>query len=345
MLRIGVVLVLLSSVFVYWLIDTFSSTLHIESPTVLVVNRGDHLGGIATRLKQLGQLPWSPRLVSLYGQLTAADRHIQVGEYELLPSMSVPELVMLLHSGDVIQRTITFPEGWTLAQWVSLLASNELLVDNSENTLLNVLQPISDWEGQLYPDTYAFTRGESAMAVLDRAKARMQTILEDVWQQRSEDTQVKTPYEALILASMIEKETGYGGDRGLISSVFNNRLQISMKLQSDPTVIYGLEGFDGDLKRRHLKIPHAYNTYVIDALPIAPICNPGTQSLLAALNPERSNYFYFVARGDGKSQFSETLQQHNSAVNRFQKAGRVENYRSVPEASGSERSSLENSTP
>ncbi len=158
----------------------------------------------------------------------------------------------------------------------------------------------------------------------------MEEVLAETWQSRPDNAAVTSPDDALILASIIEKETGFEGDRGLIASVFSNRLNRGMKLQSDPTVIYGLKEFDGDLKRRHLRITHPYNTYVIEALPVAPICNPGRESLAAALNPEHSPYLYFVARGDGTSQFSETLEQHNQAVVQFQKAGRVENYRSTP---------------
>lgn len=314
-----------------WAASQHEQTLQLTAPQTLLVKPGDHLSGLGRELQQRGWLPWSELYFDLYVRLTTHQGHIKVGEYAVAPNLTVPELIARLRAGEVIQRVITFPEGWTVEQWLQHLSSHDLLSENDFNLLSAHLTPREDWEGQLYPDTYSFTRGDSALLILQRAKARMSEVLDEVWAQRSEQVAVATPEEALILASMIEKETGYEGDRRLIASVFSNRLKLGMKLQSDPTVIYGLDdSYDGDLKRRHLRIKHPYNTYVIDALPVAPICNPGRLSLLAAVNPEFSSYLYFVAKGDGRSQFSETLKQHNAAVAQYQKSGRVENYQSAP---------------
>jgi UPF0755 protein len=238
----------------------------------------------------------------------------------------------LLRSGNVIQRTVTFPEGWTVSEWLKLLSSTELLTGNDLAAAEAILSDLSNWEGRLYPDTYAYTRGERSLDILNRAKQKMDKILLEVWATRSVDAAVKSPNEALILASVIEKETGYEPDRPLVASVFNNRLARGMRMQSDPTVIYGLKDFDGDLRRRHLRIDHPHNTYVHKGLPTGPICNPGLASLKAAVDPPASPYIYFVAQGDGRSYFSTSLDEHREAVNRFQKEGRVKAYRSTPTA-------------
>ena len=244
--------------------------------------------------------------------------------------MTPAELLFLLRSGDVIQRTVTFPEGWTTAQWLKLLAQTPFLRRDNPAEMVDMITDLAAWEGRLYPDTYAYTRADSAFDVIKRARRKMESELTELWQLRSNTAEVASAEEALILASLIEKETGYGPDRAIIASVFNNRLRRGMKLQSDPTVIYGLEDFDGDLKRSHLGAVHPYNTYVHRGLPAGPICNPGRASIQAAVQPQASPYLYFVAQGDGRSYFSTSLQEHNAAVSRFQKAGRVEKYRSAP---------------
>lgn len=313
-----------------WLHSLYHRSLILDVPQVVLVRPGDHLSGIGGQLTEQGWLPWSEFQLQVFGRLTAGRGHIKTGEYQLEPGMTVPELLEKLRRGDVIQRTITFPEGWVTEQWLAHLAANELITNTNRQVLTAALGEVSSWEGQFYPDTYAFTRGDSSLDILRRASRRMDEVLADVWANRSENARVNTPQDALILASIIEKETGYEGDRGLIASVFSNRLRIGMKLQSDPTVIYGLKDFDGDLKRSHLREEHDFNTYVIPGLPVGPICHPGRSSLEAAVDPETSPYFYFVAKGDGRSHFSETLEQHNRAVVQYQKSGRVKNYRSAP---------------
>ncbi|MBM3347099.1 MAG: endolytic transglycosylase MltG, partial [Betaproteobacteria bacterium] len=177
-------------------------------------------------------------------------------------------------------------------------------------------------EGWFFPDTYLFARGESDLAILERAHRAMLKQLESAWMQRTADTPLRSPYEALILASIVEKETGRAEDRGQIAGVFVNRLRSGMRLQTDPTVIYGLgERFDGNLRRRDLVADTPHNTYTRDGLPPSPVALPGLASLRAAASPDKTEALYFVARGDGSSEFSRTLDQHNRAVARYQRGG------------------------
>lgn len=310
--------------------DVYDSPLNTQAEETLLIQSGESLSRLGDRLESSGWLPWPQLLFKLYSRLTSNQGHIQAGEYVIDQGMTVPQLLRTLRNGEVVQRSVTFPEGWTVEQWLRLLAETEYVSGASRAEIILQLGALSELEGQLFPDTYSYTRGERAVSILSRARRKMTQVLDEVWQSRSRHSAVPSAKQALILASMIEKETGYEGDRRLIASVFSNRLNRGMKLQSDPTVIYGLENFDGDLKRRHLAVKHEFNTYVIDDLPIGPICNPGRSSIEAAVNPEASGYYYFVAKGDGHSQFSETLEQHNRAVVQFQKNGRVKNYRSTP---------------
>lgn len=313
---------------VTFFIVSLSQPLKLLPAEILLVQRGDSISSLVDSLHD--QSPVSAFLFRGYARLTANRGHIKAGEYRLDAGLTFPDLLAKLRSGDVIQRQITFPEGWTTEQWIAQLTQIPLLTNNSAVEIQAAIGDVSEWEGRLYPDTYSFTRGESASAVLSRARNKMNRVLDDVWLSRSSDAEVTTKDEALILASLIEKETGYEPDRAIIASVFNNRLAQGMKLQSDPTVIYGLKDFDGDLRRRHLSQSHPYNTYVVRGLPAGPICNPGRASLEAALNPPATPYLYFVAQGDGRSYFSTNLDEHNRAVTRYQKTGRVKDYRSAP---------------
>ena len=242
-------------------------------------------------------------------------------------------LLNKLRRGDVITYSITFPEGWHLSQWLDLMKSEPAIAItlSSAAEVAGKIEGIQgDSQGQFFPDTYSYTKNATDTSILRRAHLRMQKVLDEAWLNRTDGVTLKSKHEALILASIIEKETGVSADRSAIAGVFVNRLSQGMKLQSDPTVIFGMEDFDGDLKRRHLRTPSPYNTYTIPRLPIGPICNPGAGSIAAALNPPESDYLYFVAKGDGTSYFSTSLEEHNAAVVQFQKAGRVKNYSSTP---------------
>jgi UPF0755 protein len=236
----------------------------------------------------------------------------------------LPELLDKLTQGDVTQTALTVIEGSTFAELAAALKSNPAIVktvlDLPEAQLARrVGLAGASVEGWFFPDTYFFAAGSPDLALLARAHRLMRQRLEAAWERRAPDTPLKDPYAALILASIVEKETARAADRPLIASVFVNRLRIGMPLQSDPTVIYGLgPKFDGNLRRRDLEADTAYNTYTRGGLPPTPIALPGQASLDAVVNPPPTRYLYFVARGDGTSEFSANLPDHNRAVARFQ---------------------------
>ena len=267
---------------------------------------------------------------------------VRAGEYAVSPHMSISDLLTLLNSDQVVQHTITFIEGWTLHQWRQHLAQEAKLIQRlpelDDVALAQYLGlPTEHPEGWFYPDTYAFVRGSSDLDLLVRAHRRMLNQLSLHWEQRSDDAVVQTPYEALILASIIEAETGADWERTEISGVFSRRLLLGMRLQADPTVIYGMgDTFTGRLLRRHLQEPTPWNTYTNFGLPKTPIAMPGSASIRAALNPKPGETLYFVARGDGTHHFSVTLSEHNAAVTRYQRQRR-EDYRSFPPATPPER--------
>jgi UPF0755 protein len=251
---------------------------------------------------------------------------IKAGNYQLESSLTPLQLLRKITEGDVSQSKITFIEGWNIYQIRSALDAHpsirhdtkglderELLklVDAQENTL----------EGLIFPDTYYFSNGMSDTAILQRAYRIMQQKLADAWQERAPDLPYASPYEALIMASIVEKETGKAVERPQIAAVFVNRLRIGMRLQTDPTVIYGLgEGFDGNLRKRDLTADTAYNTYTRAGLPPTPIAMPGYESIQAALHPAQTKAIYFVAKGNGSHQFSSSLTEHNRAVNQYQRS-------------------------
>ena len=263
----------------------------------------------------------------LYGwfRLSGQDRQIKAGNYEIPAGTTPYTLLQKLARGEETLRALTFVEGWNFRQVRAALAREEGLRHDAtvldDAALMEALgRPGVAPEGRFFPDTYTFAKGSSELALLRRALHAMDRRLEAVWAQRSADSPLKSADEALILASIVEKETGRGADRAQISGVFSNRLRIGMLLQTDPTVIYGLgEKFDGNLRRRDLQTDTPWNTYTRPGLPPTPIAMPGKAALMAAVQPERTRALYFVARGDGTSHFSATLDEHNRAVNRYQR--------------------------
>ncbi len=285
---------------------------------IVDVSRGSSIAALAEQLSPLV----TPMTFRLYGRLTDGSGPIIAGRYEVPEGASLRSLFAQFRAGDVVSYPITFPEGLTFREWRATMAKTEGLVasEATDDELLAQLNFASgEGEGYFFPDTYQFHYADHEIDILQRARARMDRVLEQEWANRRHDI-LANAADTLILASIIEKETGSAQDRNLIARVFLNRLEINMKLQSDPTVIYGLgQDFDGDLRRRDLRNPHPYNTYVHNGLPPTPICMPGLQSIRAALQAPASPYFYFVARGDGSSYFSVTLDEHNQAVNQFQR--------------------------
>ena len=299
----------------------------LQSETVsFTVPRGVGMRQVATLIERAG-VDVDPRLLTLLARVSGRATAIKAGSYEAHAPISAWGLILKLSSGDVSQGELLIVEGWTFRQVRQALESHpDLAADTRELTEEAILERIGAVEkypeGLFFPDTYLFDKGSSALALLQRAHAAMQARLARVWAERDPALPLATPYEALILASIIEKETGRPEDRGLVASVFANRLRIGMRLQTDPTVIYGLHGdFDGQLRRFHLDRDHPWNTYTRAGLPPTPIAMPGEAALRAAVQPEKSSYIYFVARGDGSSEFSRTLDEHNSAVNRYIRGG------------------------
>ena len=267
-----------------------------------------------------------PDLLYLWFRVSGQDRRIKAGNYEIPAGTTPQSLLQKLVQGEEALKAITFVEGWTFRQMRQAMARDPYLRQDSaalsDAALMEQLgRPGVAPEGRFFPDTYTYAKGASDMAVLRRALHAMDRRLETAWAQRSADTPLKTPDEALILASIVEKETGRASDRAEIAGVFTNRLRIGMLLQTDPTVIYGMGAqFDGNLRRRDLQTDTPWNTYTRAGLPPTPSAMPGKASLMAAVQPQRTKALYFVAKGDGSSHFSATLEEHNRAVNRYQRA-------------------------
>lgn len=293
----------------------------------------------ARLLSQLEQQGWLQRASWLrrYWQFQTPDAVLQAGEYRVPPGITAAQLLGMLQRGDVVRRQVTLVEGRTFAQFRQLLAAAERLQQtlplslSAEEVMAALGYAGEHPEGRFFPDTYQYTAGTSDRDILQRAYQRMASTLEQVWAERADDLPIKTPYEALILASIIERETGAAHERGEIAGVFTRRLRIGMRLQTDPTVIYGMgDAYEGRILRRHLREPTPWNTYTIDGLPPTPIAMPGREALEAAVNPQPGSSLYFVARGDGTHKFSDTLREHNRAVRNYQIENRAENYRSSP---------------
>ncbi|MBT9459412.1 MAG: endolytic transglycosylase MltG [Burkholderiaceae bacterium] len=267
----------------------------------------------------------SPRWLYEWFRWSGQAKLIRAGSYEIHTGTSPRQLLDKMVRGDEALETVKLIEGWTFRQFRAALAKAPALkpasAAMSEAEIMAALgAPQLPAEGRFFPDTYAYSRGVSDLTVMRRALQAMQRKLDAAWVARAPNLPLKSADEALILASIVEKETGRASDRGLVAAVFVNRLRIGMPLQTDPTVIYGLgEAFDGNLRRRDLQTDTPYNTYTRGGLPPTPIAMPGQASLQATLHPDASRALYFVAKGDGSSAFSETLTEHNRAVNKYQR--------------------------
>ncbi len=291
------------------------------------IEPGTGVGRLARRLVNEAVIDDAYSLIG-WAYALGYTRRIQAGEYHFPAGTTLRELLDQIVQGRVIQYSVTFIEGWTFRDVLQVLRAAEKLAHSlSQGRGEDVMERLGHAgehpEGRFFPDTYYYTSGSSDLTILRQAYERMQETLRREWESRAADLSIATEEEALILASIIEKETGVTSERPLISSVFHNRLRMGMRLQTDPTLIYGLgERFDGNLRRRDLQQDHPYNTYTRRGLPPTPIAMPGADSIHAALHPARSRMLYFVARGDGSHQFSETLAEHNAAVAKYQLGGR-----------------------
>ncbi len=301
---------------------------------VIVVPQGASYNRVVGRLVEAGWLePGQATEMKIIGRGLGITAEIHAGEYRLSGDMTPLAVLDALVGGRVIQHRVTLPEGWTIRQFLRRLADHEALGNRDLPTgpqdprLLELLGLAGDEygsaEGWLFPDTYRFPRGEDPRAILRQSHRRMRAILEREWARRQEDLAIGSAYEALVLASIVEKETAVPEERPLIAGVFMNRLRQGMRLQTDPTVIYGLgDAFDGNLQTRDLERRTPYNTYRIRGLPPTPIANPGRAAIRAVCRPAETDARYFVARGDGTHVFSATLAEHNRAVRRYQLGGR-----------------------
>lgn len=297
------------------------------SPLDFRVAAGSSLRSAITQMREAG-INVEPSLLAMLARINRADTSIKAGSYAVKTGVTPMQLLNKLLKGKVTQGDLTLVEGWTFRQWRARMDKHPDL--NHETSGLSEAQIIAQLglnikslEGQLFPDTYLFDKQSSDLELLARANRAMLHKLDSEWIQRAAGLPYKTPDEALVMASIVEKETGREADRNLVAAVFVNRLRKGMLLQTDPTVIYGLgDSFDGNLRKRDLQTDTPYNTYTRSGLPPTPISMPGQASLRAALNPAQSDALFFVARGDGSSQFSQTLEEHNNAVNRYQRGGK-----------------------
>ncbi|MDO9424515.1 MAG: endolytic transglycosylase MltG [Methylobacter sp.] len=333
---IGFVLLTLSFVG-GWLWMDYQSALSkpaLVGETVYIeIEKGDSLKRIIDKLvaRKLAVKPFWFKVIALQEN---AFKKLKTGEYELTSGLTLPEIVVLFVQGKTKQHAITFPEGWGFKEILLEIEKNP----DIEHTLSSIdfkdvmskivgadlssqrQMAIQSPEGLIFPDTYFFEKHTADVSLLKRAYDKMQQVLQQEWLNKEESLPFKTPYEALILASIVEKETGVAAERPLIAGVFIRRLEQNMLLQTDPTVIYGMgESYRGDIKTKDLTAATPYNTYVISGLPPTPIAMPGRDALYAVLHPAKGDSLYFVARGDGTHVFSATLKDHNSAVDKFQR--------------------------
>lgn len=310
------------SAVVYQFDQALKAPLAIEKNNFITIKPGSSISSFA---KQLVQMQWIPTYFWLrnYGRLLPEKANIKAGTYQITKGTTLAQLLTQLVEGKEHQFSITFIEGTRFEDALAIVAEHPYIKHSIADVGVSEVAArlgihYENPEGWLFPDTYAFTANTQDITLLKRAYANMQSTLTDLWQNRAENLPYKTPYQALIMASIIEKETSYIAEQPLISSVFVNRLRKRMRLQTDPTVIYGLgKRYQGDITRAHLREKTAYNTYRINGLPPTPIALTGLSALEATLKPATSDYFYFVSGGDGKHVFSKTLAEHNLAVKRY----------------------------
>ena len=325
LILIVLVLLALGGVAYGWLHQPLSMAGSSTQALELAIEPGTTPRGVARDVVAAG-VNTDARLLYAWFRFSGQDRAIKAGNYEIPRGTTPIGLLQKLARGEEALRALTLVEGWNWRQVRQALAREDQLRHETaaltdEALMAQLGRPGVAPEGRFFPDTYTYAKGTSDMALLRRALHAMDRRLEAAWALRSPDTPLRTPDDALILASIVEKETGRASDRGQIAGVFVNRLRVGMLLQTDPTVIYGMgEKFDGNLRRRDLQTDTPWNTYTRAGLPPTPIAMPGKASLIAAVQPEATRALYFVAKGDGTSHFSPSLEEHNRAVNRYQRA-------------------------
>jgi UPF0755 protein len=331
---------ILSTIFAWKTVDRWMDRpMTLQTTLQVAIPEGGNLTQLVNELRGLGVLR-HPNWLRLHARLSGAANRVRAGEYQLQPGITPRQLLRKLLAGDVVVYSVTLVEGMTVEQvllrlWEQPKLRRTLADVNAANLLseLQIQTGFASAEGAFFPDTYNYSLGMSDAGILLVAYKRLQAVLEQEWADRAEGLPYESPYEALIMASLVEKETGVGSERPDIAGVFVRRLRLGMLLQTDPTVIYGLgANFSGNLTRAHLRTPGRYNTYMNRGLPPTPIALPGRAAIHAALHPADGDALYFVARGDGSHQFSNTLSEHNAAVRKYQVLQRARNYRSSPGA-------------
>ena len=299
-------------------------TLVTQPPIEFSIKPGSGLQSIAQQIADAG-VPVNPIMLGLVARGTGKSAKMKAGDYELKPGSTPLRLINQLVRGEFAQESLAIIEGWTFKQMRQAVAAHPGLKHDtaqmSDNELLTKITPdFKAAEGLFFPDTYLFAKRSSDLQVYRQAHALLLKRLNEGWVKRDTSVPYKTPYDALIMASLVEKETGQKSERDMIAGVFVNRLKQGMLLQTDPTVIYGMgEHYQGNIRKRDLLADTPYNTYTRAGLPPTPIALPGAAALAAALNPAQTDALYFVARKDGTSQFSENLDDHNRAVNKYQR--------------------------
>jgi len=324
LITLGLFFLIVTVALIYKEYQSFLSTpLSIEKETILEIEQGMTFTDVTNKLKNLGLMK-DTRYFKFLARQTRKANKIKSGEY-LMPTGLTPfELLNLLVSGKTIQYSFTLLEGWQAREMMQAVNATDLLQHTLQAGELENLMPELGHadevaEGLFFPDTYNFPKGTTDKSFLQRAYKRLHHILDEEWITRAENLPYKTPYEALIMASIIEKETGLASERSTIAGVFVRRLNKNMKLQTDPTVIYAMGNqFNGNIRKKDLNIDSPYNTYRYKGLPPSPIALVGREAIHAALHPEKGKALYFVAKGDGSHYFSETLKEHNRAVAKYQ---------------------------
>ena len=313
--------------FCAWLVWFAVTPLELASPAVeFSIRPGSTLRGTTRQIIDAG-VPVPEWQFNLLARANGASTNVKAGSYQVPTGTTPLQILRKITRGEFAQAEILFVEGWTFRQMRDAIKAHADLKHDSQNLsdaeiMAKLGAPDAFPEGMFFPDTYVFAKGAGDLAVFARAYRAMQKQLQSAWSQRAADLPVSDPYEALILASIVEKETGQASDRTKIAGVFANRLRLGMRLETDPSVIYGMgEQFDGNLRRKDLVTDTPFNTYTRRGLPPHPIAMPGFASITAVMHPEKTDALYFVARGDGSSEFSRTLAEHNRAVAKYQLPG------------------------
>jgi UPF0755 protein len=328
--KISAIFLLLISLVLVWLWSEYNiavtAPVVLEKSRIIEIEKGDSFNRITNKLVEQ-QIAINPLWFKVIAYQLKVSHKLKAGEYELKTGLTTPEILALFVEGKSRQYSITFPEGWSFKQILQEIEKTPYLdktlgAMDSQTIMARLNSNYKHPEGLFFPDTYFFDKHATDLSVLKKAYAKMQLVLKAEWENKEKDLPLKSAYQALILASIVEKETGAAVERPQISGVFTRRLKKGMLLQTDPTVIYGMgENYKGNIRYKDLRQATPYNTYVIEGLPPTPIAMPGRAAIHAALHPAKGKSLYFVAKGNGEGLhvFSATLREHNNAVNRYQR--------------------------